>query len=139
MSVPSLDAPVPRPAAWELPGAAEASGERRSRVVDYVALRVTGLVLSVLVLGHFVVTHVVNDVAQDNATFVARRLSSAVWIAWDSVMLAAALLHGVLGLRIALADYVSPRRRRALETALTSVAAALLVIGAFAIARVAHV
>lgn len=133
----SADTRAPRPAAWELPAPAAAAAPRSRSVVDYVLLRVTGLALSVLVLGHFAVVHVVTDVADDDAAFVAGRLSSAVWIAWDSAMLAAALAHGAVGLRLALADYASGRRRRLLARAVVAVAAALFVVGAAAIGRAA--
>jgi succinate dehydrogenase / fumarate reductase membrane anchor subunit len=128
-----------RPAAWELPGPTAAAVDRPRRVVDYVLLRLTGLVLSVLVLGHFVVTHFVTDVAHDDASFVARRLSSALWVAWDSTMLAAVLVHGSIGAKLALADYASGRRRRFLQRSVVVFASGLFVVGAIAIARAAHV
>jgi succinate dehydrogenase hydrophobic anchor subunit len=138
MSAGAADAPVTRPAAWELaPFAAEAENARPR--VDYVLLRVTGLVLSVLVLGHFAVTHFVTDVARDDSTFVARRLSTSIWIAWDSTMLAAALAHGSVGVRLALADYASGRRRSLLQGSLAVLAGGLFLVGAIAIARVPHV
>lgn len=128
-----MSAPV---AAWERPARRLPVAEPRSRTLDYVLLRVTGLLLSVLVLGHFAVTHVVTDVADDNSAFVARRLGSALWIAWDSAMLAAALAHGATGVRIALGDYLG--ERRLLERALGAAVLVLFVVGAFAIARAAH-
>lgn len=132
-------APLPRPAAWELPAPAAVEEAPVRRLVDYVLLRATGVVLSVLVLGHFAVTHLVTDVARDDSAFVARRLSSAVWVAWDSTMLAAALAHGAIGVRLALADYATGRRRRALQRSVLVAAALLFVLGAVAIGRVAHV
>jgi succinate dehydrogenase membrane anchor subunit len=125
-----------RPAAWERTALAAPAQGSAPRVVDYVVLRVTGLVLSVLVLGHFAVTHFVTDVANDNSAFVARRLSSAVWIVWDSAMLAAALAHGAAGVRMAIADYALARRRR-LELALFAGTAVLFVLGVVAIVGVA--
>ena len=136
MSGSVQETPVARPAAWELPPPSGAFAESGSRVVDYVLLRVTGLALSVLVLGHFAVTHLVTDVARDDSTFVARRLSSAVWIAWDTTMLVAALAHGTAGVRLAVADYAGGRRRL-LERGVVSLASILLVLGAVAIVRAA--
>jgi succinate dehydrogenase / fumarate reductase membrane anchor subunit len=131
-----VSAPV---AAWERPVRRLPAAEPRSRTLDYVLLRVTGLLLSVLVLGHFAVTHVVTDVADDNSAFIARRLSSALWIGWDSTMLAAALAHGAAGVRIALGDYLAGRpARRLLERALAVLVAVLFVVGAVAIARAAN-
>lgn len=128
---------APRPAAWELQSPA-AIADTSSRLFDYVLLRVTGVVLSVLVLGHFAVTHFVTDVAHDDAAFVARRLTAGLWITWDTTMLAAALAHGCVGVRLALADYAS-RRNRLLGRAVVGVATVLLVLGAIAIGRAAHV
>jgi succinate dehydrogenase / fumarate reductase membrane anchor subunit len=131
-----VSAPV---AAWERPVRRLPAAEPRSRTLDYVLLRVTGLLLSVLVLGHFAVTHVVTDVADDNSAFVARRLGSALWIAWDSAMLAAALAHGAAGVRIALGDYLGGRpARKLLERGLAATVFLLFVVGTFAIARAAH-
>jgi succinate dehydrogenase / fumarate reductase membrane anchor subunit len=132
------DTSVPRRAAWEPPLAAGPVDETSRYLVDYVLLRVTGLVLSVLVLGHFAVTHFVTDVAQNDSTFVARRLSSGVWIAWDTLMLAAALAHGAVGVRLAVADYADERRRRMLERGVFGFAAFLFVIGSITIARAAN-
>ena len=127
-----------RPAAWELPAPVTA-GQSQSGALDYVLLRLTGLLLAVLVLGHFVVTHFVTDVAHDDSAFVARRLSSALWIVWDSAMLAAALAHASVGLRLAVADYASGRRRCLLQHAVLVVASLLFAVGAVAIGRAAHV
>jgi succinate dehydrogenase hydrophobic anchor subunit len=96
--------------------------------------------LSVLVLGHFAVTHFVTDVARDNSAFVTRRFSSVLWIAWDATMLAAALAHGAAGVRLALADYsADARRRRFLERCVVSFTVVLFVVGVIAIARSVHV
>lgn len=130
--------PVLRPAAWEPAKPSTLEAEPKHPIVDYVLLRVTGLILSVLVLGHFAVTHVVTDVAHDDSAFVARRLSSTLWIAWDATMLAAALAHGALGIRIGLADYTTGHRRRALQRAVLAFAAALFILGAVAIGRIAY-
>ncbi|WP_255948137.1 hypothetical protein [Streptomyces odontomachi] len=101
--------------------------------IPYLLIRLTGVLLAVLVCGHFVVVHFATDVAATNATFVARRWSQALWITWDALMLAAALLHGALGLNTALADYSSGRRRRVLRAVLYAVTVALFVFGAVVI------
>jgi succinate dehydrogenase hydrophobic anchor subunit len=136
-----MSAPPQIRPAWERPLTATPVPEGdRSHLVEYVVLRLTGLVLAVLVLGHFAVTHVVTDVSHDTSAFVARRLASALWIAWDGAMLAAALAHGVAGIRIAAADYVHSARARILvDRGLPALGVVLLVLGLIAIARVAHV
>jgi succinate dehydrogenase / fumarate reductase membrane anchor subunit len=137
MGAPVVSASAqPRPAAWERPPSFVAVGDPSSRLFTYVLLRVTGLMLSVLVLGHFAVTHFVTDVARDDSTFVARRFSSILWIAWDATMLAAAIAHGTAGVRLALADYAADAgRRRFLERCTVSFSVVLFVLGVIAIAR----
>lgn len=141
MTIPRTTPRVtPQPAAWELRPPDSAVPDASSRLFDYAVLRLTGLVLAILVLGHFAVTHVVTDVANDNSAFVTRRLSSVVWIAWDGTMLAAALVHGAVGIRLAVSDYATaPRVRRTLERAVAAVAIVVFVLGLIVIGRAAHV
>jgi len=140
MSTPVVDVSASlRPAAWERTPSTAVVTDPSSRLFDYVLLRVTGLMLSVLVLGHFAVTHFVTDVARNDSAFVARRFSSVLWIAWDATMLAAALAHGTAGVRVALADYATDsRRRRVLERVVVSVSVVLFVLGIIAITRAVH-
>lgn len=129
-----------RPASWELPPhRTDPAPSQSTAAWEYVAIRVTGVLLSVLVLGHFAVTHFITDVAHDNAAFVTRQLSSALWIVWDSTMLAAALAHGVIGARLAFKDYASRGRVRVFGRVLGVITLALLAVGVAAIARSAHV
>jgi len=81
------------------------------------------------VLGHFTLTHIVHDVADTNSAFVAKRWGSALWVAWDWLMLAAALAHGGAGVWIAIDDYTPDlakrTRRRSILLALSALALAL--------------
>src|SRR5687767_12125051 len=79
----------------------------------FVLVRVTGLALTILVLGHFALTHIVNDVAETDAAFVARRWGSALWVTWDWLMLTAAIVHGAAGVSVAIDDYATDDARRA--------------------------
>jgi succinate dehydrogenase hydrophobic anchor subunit len=107
----------------------------RGRLTAFVLVRVTGLVLAVLVLGHFALTHVITDVAAADADFVARRWASALWVAWDVTMLVCALLHGVAGMWIAVEDYTpEPARRRRRHRALTGLAVAFGLVGVATVA-----
>jgi len=113
-----------------------ALGTRR-RALVWVMVRLTGLLLSVLVLGHFALTHILTDVANTGSSFVARRWGSGVWLAWDWLMLAAALAHGTAGIWVAIEDYTpSPAARRRRQWALLALAAVLFVLGSVTIARV---
>jgi succinate dehydrogenase hydrophobic anchor subunit len=98
------------------PGGAPPREGRARGLLVYVVVRLTGLALAVLVLGHFALTHVITDVAETDSGFVARRWASVLWIAWDWAMLGAAVAHGAAGLWIVIGDYtpdgVGRRRRR---------------------------
>lgn len=101
----------------------------KARLWSFVLVRLTGLVLTILVLGHFGLTHIVNDVAETDSAFVARRWSSALWVTWDWLMLATAITHGAAGVWIAIDDYTpnaaSRSRRRQVLIGLSAVALAL--------------
>jgi succinate dehydrogenase / fumarate reductase membrane anchor subunit len=84
----------------------------RRRIAAFVLVRFTGLLLTALVLGHFAVTHLVNDVADTDAAFVARRWGSALWLTWDWLMLVAAIVHGAAGVSVAIDDYATDGARR---------------------------
>jgi succinate dehydrogenase / fumarate reductase membrane anchor subunit len=109
------------------------TGVTRSRLprrAPYVTIRVTGVLLAVLALGHFALTHVVNDVAATSSSFIARRWGSATWVVWDGLLLAAALLHAGAGLLAVVRDYrTRPRSRRRWLAGLGAVVFTIFVIG----------
>lgn len=104
------------------------------RLAAFLIMRATAVVLAVLVLGHFAVTHIVNDVAETGSSFVLRRWSSALWLVWDWTMLAAALAHAGAGLWL-LIDEQAPaaRLRRFLHAGLAGTVALLLTVGTAAL------
>lgn len=104
----------------------------RRRRTAYISLRMTGLLLAVLVLGHFASTHVFTDVSATNANFIDERWASMLWVVWDSVMLVAVLAHAVLGLWAVVADYSAGTRRLVIRTTVF-VVAGLLLLGGLAI------
>lgn len=106
----------------------------RPRLAAFLVLRVTALALAVLVLGHFALTHVVNDVAETGSSFVLQRWSSGLWLAWDWTMLAAALAHAGAGIWLLIDEQASAARRRRLQAALAATVAVLLTVGTAAIA-----
>jgi succinate dehydrogenase / fumarate reductase membrane anchor subunit len=78
-------------------------------------MRVSGILLLVLAVGHVLIMHVFGGgVDRVNFGFVAVRWQSPLWQTWDWLMLSLALLHGVNGLRTITLDYV---RRPGLRTA----------------------
>jgi succinate dehydrogenase hydrophobic anchor subunit len=106
----------------------------RPRLAAFLVLRVTALALAVLVLGHFALTHVVNDVAETGSSFVLQRWSSGLWLAWDWTMLAAALAHAGAGIWLLIDEQASAARRRHFQAALAAAVAVLLTVGTAAIA-----
>ena len=69
-------------------------------------MRMSGLVLLFLALLHFFVTHILHDVTDTDAAFVASRWQNPLWRTYDWVLLALGLLHGVNGLRFIMDDYI---------------------------------
>jgi len=131
---PESPASAPRPDRPTGPSGPER--RRATGVLTWVMVRVTGLVLAVLVLGHFAVTHIVTDVADTDSAFVAERWRSAIVLGWDWLMLAAAVLHGAAGLRGIVVEYAGPRLARFLIAGLVVLAAAMLVLGTATIVAV---
>jgi succinate dehydrogenase hydrophobic anchor subunit len=96
----------------------------------WLTIRVTALLLAVLVLAHFAVTHLLNDVAETDSAFVAERWQSGVVAATDALMLVAAVLHGVAGTWAVVDDHVrSPARRRWIRRLVAAAGAAMIVGG----------
>ncbi len=107
---------------------------QRPRLAAFLVMRTTAVLLAVLVLGHFAVTHLVTDVAQTGSSFVLRRWSSALWLAWDWTMLAAALAHAGAGIWLMI-DEQAPGAvlRRRLQVTTAATVAVLLVVGTTAL------
>lgn len=88
-------------------------GSSRTRSAAFwLAMRGTGILLSVLVLGHLLFVHILTNVSATNASFIERRWSSALWVTWDGAMLTAAFMHGAIGMTTVVRDYVSHSIRR---------------------------
>jgi succinate dehydrogenase hydrophobic anchor subunit len=96
----------------------------------WLTIRVTALLLAVLVLTHFAVTHLLNDVAETDSAFVAARWQSGIVAATDALMLVAAVLHGVAGTWAVVDDHVaSPGRRRWVRRVVAGLGAAMIAGG----------
>ena len=97
----------------------------------WLFMRISGLVLLVLAVGHVLIMHVPdNGVERVNFEFVALRWQSPFWRTWDWLMLTLALIHGINGLRIITLDYVrSPASGSRPTWSSTSLGFALFVLG----------
>jgi succinate dehydrogenase / fumarate reductase membrane anchor subunit len=90
-----------------------ARGHTNFELYSWVFMRVSGLLLVFLVLGHLLVMHVVDGgVERVNFAFVAGRWSSPFWRTWDLAMLWLAELHGTNGLRTIINDYAERDQTR---------------------------
>jgi succinate dehydrogenase / fumarate reductase membrane anchor subunit len=80
---------------------------------SWVFMRISGVVLVFLVLGHLVIMNILDGgVQRINFAFVAGRWSSPFWQVWDLLQLWLAMLHGANGLRVIINDYAGRDRTR---------------------------
>jgi succinate dehydrogenase / fumarate reductase membrane anchor subunit len=101
-------------------------------------MRISGLILVLLALGHLLITHILHNVEDVNYKFVADRWgdprTGVLWRLWDLTMINLAVIHGFNGLRQVLDEYVIRRNRRVLvHTLIWCSAIALMTIGSYAI------
>ena len=114
------------------------ASRRRSRpsfeTWSWFFMRVSGLVLVFLALLHFAITHIINDVVETDAAFVAERWANPLWRLFDWLLLALALFHGLNGLRWSIDDYVrSTGRRTWVKAVVYTVSGVLFAYGTFSI------
>lgn len=72
----------------------------------WLFMRISGVLLIVLILGHLIVNLVVGDgVAGIDFAFVGGKWTSPFWQVWDCLMLWLAMIHGTNGIRTIINDY----------------------------------
>jgi len=97
----------------------------------WLFMRISGLILLFLALGHLVLMHLIHNVDEISYAFVAGRYAGWFWRGYDLAMLVLAMAHGINGARILIDDYVHAPRGRAIAVgALYLVCGGLLVLGA---------
>jgi succinate dehydrogenase / fumarate reductase membrane anchor subunit len=72
----------------------------------YLFMRMSGLVLLILAVGHMIIQHVLNSSGNLTLIFVAEQWNSWGWKAYDIFLLLFAIPHGINGLRNVLEDYI---------------------------------
>ncbi len=102
--------PPPRGGAPDLaPPRSSRSGQATRtnyELYSWLFMRVSGIVLVFLVLGHLFIQLVLGQgIARVDFAFVAGRWASPFWQTWDLLMLWLAELHGVNGMRTVINDY----------------------------------
>ncbi|MBN1966667.1 MAG: succinate dehydrogenase, cytochrome b556 subunit [Anaerolineae bacterium] len=113
------------------------TGRSRFEQFMWLYMRVSGVLLVVLAIGHLLIMHVINGVFDINAAqtgqaanFVAARWAFLGWRIYDAGLLILAIIHGMNGLRYVIGDYTShPTVRRGLTWAVGIGALALIVVG----------
>lgn len=103
----------------------------------WLFVRISGLLLVFLALGHMAIMHLVGGgVDRINFNFVARRWKGAFWRSYDWLLLSLALLHGAAGARIVIQDHISNLRLRGLlKGALFAATCLFLALGTLIILR----
>ncbi len=99
---------------------------------SWLFMRLSGLLLLGLALGHLVIMHLLNSVDVINYDFVAARYAGWFWRSYDGLLLMLALIHGLNGTRILIDDYLANRRGHRLAIgALYAIGAVFLLIGLY--------
>jgi succinate dehydrogenase / fumarate reductase membrane anchor subunit len=103
MSVPNIEAPrSPQRATMSRRG----RGRTNTELYAWLFMRVSGVLLLVLVLGHLFIMNILDGgVQRINFGFVAGRWANPFWQLWDLLMLWLAMTHGAIGLRTIINDY----------------------------------
>jgi succinate dehydrogenase / fumarate reductase membrane anchor subunit len=93
----------------------------------WLFMRLSGVAMLILAVGHMVIQHVLNSSANLTLQFVAAQWSSWGWKTFDILLLWMAIPHGIRGLFNILSDYVhNPGARRLIG----------IVLGLFVVATV---
>ncbi|HXX24281.1 MAG TPA: succinate dehydrogenase [Terriglobia bacterium] len=87
-------------------GAGKPRPESGLELYAWMFMRVSGVVLLFLALGHLLIMHLINNVDNIDFQFVAHRYATPFWRTYDLVMLWLALIHGLNGIRTLVGDYV---------------------------------
>ena len=118
-----------RPLDLALPGARRSKQRSNFELYSWIFMRVSGIVLVFLVLGHLFIMNILDGgVQRINFAFVAGRWASPFWQIWDLAMLWLAMLHGTNGLRTIINDYAERDQTRFWLKMLLYVSAAFIIL-----------
>lgn len=98
-------------------------------------MRLSGLALVFLALGHMFIMHVLVVVtgAEIDFAFVQSRWGSPFWRIYDLLLLLLAFVHGANGARVVIGDYVANRTARSLLVGFLLVVSAIWLLLGIAI------
>jgi succinate dehydrogenase / fumarate reductase membrane anchor subunit len=106
----------------------------RAEAAAWLYVRISGVVLLVLVLGHTFLMHLLIGVNQVDFALVSARWTGVGWRAYDLAMLLVAMPHAALGLRSFGFDHVPAGGRAAFLGGGYAICLAVTVLGAWVIA-----
>ena len=87
-------------------GGRNRSGQTNFELYSWLFMRISGLALIILVLGHLLIMNILDGgVHRINWGFVAGRWASPFWQIWDMALLWLAMVHGANGMRTIIGDY----------------------------------
>jgi succinate dehydrogenase / fumarate reductase membrane anchor subunit len=111
------------------------SSRSNFELYGWIFMRVSGVLLVVLVIGHLFVNLMVGEgIKAIDFAFVANKWASPFWQVYDLLMLWLAMLHGTNGLRTVINDYAERDQTRFwLKALLVVSAAAIIVVGTLTI------
>ena len=93
-------------------------------------MRLTGVALFVLALGHFLIMHVLFDPANQSAEWIAsQRWNSIFWRTYDWLLLMMVMFHAFMGVRTVVGDYIKGGWRTLALTGLYLLAIVLVFAG----------
>ncbi len=100
----------------------------------FLFMRLSGLALMILAVGHMMIQHLLNSSGNLTLTFVADVWNSWGWKAYDIFLLIFAIPHGVNGLRNVIEDYVhNPRLLKTINIVLAVFIVATIIWAAIGI------
>jgi len=125
----------------EMPSSPRATRSNRrttrgnTEMAGWLFMRISGIVLVVLVLGHLIVNLLVDDgISGINFAFVAGKWADIRWQIWDLLMLWLAMIHGANGVRTIINDYAERDSTRVvLKTLLATAFTVTVVLGTLVI------
>lgn len=101
----------------------------------FLFMRVSGILLLFLAVGHMIIQHVLNSSTNLSIIFVAERWNSWGWKVYDMLLLIFAYFHGMNGFRNILEDYIHNRSAIKIINILLAVFAVItIIVAGFAIA-----